>query len=412
MVEILPSVEFEPDNPRPLGFVSDVTSSHLHAVGEALAGVGEVVAEVTGEHEPTLRVRFSSVRYMPTMPFVLYSFHIARVDDAGQFSDEATDGQEITYALVANHAVEVQRESALLFLYDLVFRQEAMRQMMQQTDAPKIQIDALVAGAVRQARNEFRDRIHGGWLQGARSIAQRAVAADLPLAVRYEVDVLPTRQDVVGRMPHLRAAYNDIAIARDAIDKQVSMIGGRDPRISAPGLTQGDEDKVQRHIASLGLRQWISQTTRDALVCGNGYMVTAAEAEPTLYALRPETVEILGPDKFAVLRDGTRQSVTDHVLAVRGIEQFKSPYGISLLEPVLGQYRIRRIFTEATALAQRILATLPTDSNEGRWATQTLELAKRSLADSDEQLSQLLWYPRDWLEDAREGLYFPGQEQM
>jgi hypothetical protein len=91
--------------------------------------------------------------------------------------------------------------------------------------------------AVHQARTEFRDRIYGGWREAAASIAKRAVADEIPLGVRYEIDVLPTREDVVRRTPHLRAAYNEIDIAQQAIDKQVSMIGGSDPRVSVPALT-------------------------------------------------------------------------------------------------------------------------------------------------------------------------------
>jgi hypothetical protein len=410
MDEILPSVAFEPDNPRPLGFVDAVTPAHLRAVKLAVGAVADAVAEATGGDEPVLRVRFSSVRYMPTLPFVLYSFHIVRVDDAGEFSDEVADGDEITYALVANHDVEVQRESAVLFLYDLVFRQEAVRRAMDGTATEPV--DALVAVAGRQARREFRDRIHDGWRAASRSIAQRAVDARIPLAVRYDVDVLPTREDVVRRMPHLRAAYNEIEIAREAVDKQVSMIGGHDPRVSAPGLSQADEDKAQRQLSSLGLRQWISQVTRDAQVCGNGYMVTVSDGEPTVHALRPETVEIVGPGQFALVRDGVREPVAGNVAHLRGIEQFESAYGISLLEPVLAEFRTRSLMSEATQEATRILRARPAESREGQWARETLALAERSAADSDERLGRLLWYPRDWLPDAREGLYFPGQERM
>ena len=412
MDEILPSVRFEPDNPRPVGFVDEVNGAHLTAIADAIQGVADAVALVAGEAQATLRVRFSSVRYMPTLPFVLYSFHILRVNEQGALSDEIAERDEITYALVANHAVEVQRESALLFLYDLVFRQEALKKMLSQQRAPDEPIDALVADATQRARREFRDRIYAGWRAAAISVAERAVAAEIPLQVRYEVDVLPTRDDVVRRMPHLRAAYNDIELARQAIDKQVSMIGGSDPRISAPLLSQADEDELRRHVASLGMRQWISQITRDAEVCGNGYLVTLSGPEPAVYGLRPEDVHILGDDRFAVVRGEATEPVPGHVLHMRGIEQFESPYGISLLEPILAEQRTRQVFQEASSTAQRILRQRPPASNEGSWATRTLELAQRGFADSDERLGRLLSYPRDWLPDAREGLYFPGQERM
>lgn len=411
MVEILPSIRFEADSPKPVGFVDEVDEAHLRAIGDALRAVAGAVAGATGGHEAVLRVRFCSVPYMPTLPFVLYSFHVPRVGEDGGFSDEVAEGQETSYALVANHAVEVQRESALLFLYEFVFRQNAIRQALGRGEAEG-QIDATVALADSQARREFRDRVHGGWRLAAESIAQRAAAAGLALQVRYEVDVLPTRDDVVRRMPQLRSAYNKIDLAREAIDKQVSMIGGSDPRITAPGLVQAEEDALQRQMASLGMRQWNSQTVRDAEVCGNGYLVTVSAPEPSLYALRPEDVEILAPDRFAVWRAGVKEPVIGRVVHCRGIEQFESPYGISLLEPILDEYRTRCVFEKATETALKILRARPADSDEGLWARQTLDLAERSLAESDKRVNLLLQYPRDWLKDAREGLYFPGQERM
>lgn|ERR1700730_2886141 len=409
----LPSVRFEPDDPRPSGFVAELNSGHLRAAGEALRDVASMVEEVTAANEPILRVRLASVRYMPALPFVLYSFHIVRVDDEGEFTDEVDAGEEITYAIVANHAVEVQREAAVLFLFELVARQEALAGLRSQTAGSIAQsLEAATAIADQQSRQEFRDRIASGWRAATRAIAHRALASGRPLAVRYEVDVLPSREDVVRRMRVLRSAYNEIDIAREAVDKTVSLIGGRDPRISGGTLSQKEMNRIQRQIASLSFRQWVSQTTRDAEVCGNGYLVTKGTPEPLMYNLRPEDVEIVGQREYRIIRNGVSQSIDGDVRHFTGIEQFESPYGISMLEPVLAEYRTRRVFVSATEFAQRVVAERPAQSSETRWAQQTLALAERSLAASGERLGRLLWYPRDWLRDAREGLYFPGQERM
>ena len=50
------------------------------------------------------------------------------------------------------------------------------------------------------------------------------------------------------RQALVRAAYNEIDLAREAVDKVVSMIGGRDPRLIAPGLRPLEEDKLQRQF--------------------------------------------------------------------------------------------------------------------------------------------------------------------
>jgi hypothetical protein len=410
--EVLPSVRFQPDDPRPVGFVDEVEESHLNAVGNALREVASLVAEVTGDIQPALSVRLASVRYMPTLPFVLYSFHILSIGADGEFEDEIDAGKDITYALVANHAVEVQREAAILFLYDLVIRQDALRKFREDDTADIGQIDEVAATADRRSKQEFRDAIRGGWASATRVIAHQAVAAGLALRVQYDVDVLPTREDLARRIPHLRDAYNKIDIAREAVDKTVSLIGGRDPRISVLGLTQADQDKMQRQLSAMNLRLWISQTTRDAQVCGNGYAVIPDSPDSGVYNLRPEDVEIVGPDTFVLIRDGKREPIEGNVLHIAGIEQFRSPYGISILEPVLSELRTRRIFEDATRFAEGVIAEYGTDSEHGLRVRHTMPLSERALAASNERLGQLLRYPRDWVPAARDGLYFPGQERM
>jgi hypothetical protein len=412
MPELLPSVRFQADDPRPVGFVENPDGPHLAAVGNALREVAATVAEVTGDTEPALNVRFASVRYMPTLPFVLYSFHIVSIGADGEFQDEIETGDEITYAFVANHALEVQREAAVLFLHDLVTRQDALQSFRSDDTADVGDIDQVAAAADARAKQEFRDAIRGGWASATRTIARTALAANLPLKVRYETDVLPTREDVVRRIPRLRDAYNTIEIAREAVDKTVSLVGGRDPRLSAVGLTQADEDKIQRLLSAMNLRLWISQTIRDAQVCGNGYAVTHELPDPGLHSLRPEDVEIVDKETFLLVRNGTREPIEGHVLHIPGIEQFDSPYGISILEPVLAELQTRKVFEDARRFAERIIEQHGADSPHGLRVRNTMPLAERALAASDERLLRLLRYPRDWVKDARDGLYFPGQERM
>jgi hypothetical protein len=410
--EILPSVRFTADDPRPVGFVDEVSEDHLSAAESALCEVADAVADVSGRAEPGLSIRFSSVRFMPGLPFVLYGFHIQSIDDAGVFSGAVAAGDEVIYALVANHAVEVQRETAVLFLYDIVFRQIAVADIKRPDGPPIGEIDSVVSAADDASHREFADRMREGWRHAVRSISQRALAAGIALSVRYEVDVLPSRSDVVRRMPILRRTYNEIAGARQAIDNIVAMVGGRDPRLSASGIPVAIENKLQRQLSSLNIRQWVSQTTRDAEVCGNGYLAFTSSAEPALYNLRPEDVDILGSDEFSVMQDGVSQRVADHVLHVRGIEQFRSPYGISILEPVLNHYQSQLVIAEALQAAERFLAERPEHTQIRTWAAETRALAARTDAASDDRLSLLLSFPREQLPEAREGLYFAGQERM
>jgi hypothetical protein len=100
------------------------------------------------------------------------------------------------------------------------------------------------------------------------------------------------------------------------------------------------------------------------------------------------------------------------VLHVPGIEQFRSPYGISILEPVMAELRTRKVFEEASAFAERVIEDHGQDSAYAERVRTTIALSQRGIAASDERLGKLLWYPRDWVPNAREGLYFPGQELM
>jgi phage portal protein BeeE len=162
----------------------------------------------------------------------------------------------------------------------------------------------------------------------------------------------------------------------------------------------------------MGVRQWISQVERDANVCGNGYLVTAMGSVPRIYALRPETVEILDDNRYATLSDGSMSPVEGHVIHIRGVEQFDSLYGISILEPVLDAYSEARQLSAAKEAANRILKAAGESSPEAASARSLLELAARRESSSDQRLEKLLYFPRDWPADTGEGLYFPGQARM
>ncbi len=412
MPEILPSVRFQADDPRPVGFVADVTSEHLEAAARALRDVAETISEVSSGHEAVLTIRFSSVRWAPGQPFVLYGFHVTPISESGGFIDAVSSGEEVVYAVVCNHDVEVQRETAVLFLYDILFRQVAIADMRRPDGPPIGEIDSLVAAADAASHQEFADRIRVGWQHATRAVAQRAIAAGLTLAVRYQVDVLPTRAEVVRRIPVLRRVYNEIASAREAVDNMVAMVGGRDPRITTVGVPVAIEDKLQRHLSSLSIRQWITQTTRDAQVCGNGFLVISESPEPTLYNLKPEDVEIAENEEFRVIRNGVSQPVEGRVAHIKGIEQFESPYGMSILEPVLNHFQSVLVMADAVRTAEQFGTARDVPQYAHHWAEQTRELAARMDAARSEFLSALLQYPRDQLPKAREGLYFPGQERM
>lgn len=409
MAEILPSVLFEPDNPRPVGFVDQVDPFHLQAAGEAISDVAAVASQGAGG--VPVHVCLCSARYIPRLPFELYSFLVQAIGEDGGVVDPMRDETEARCAVVVNHAIEVQREAVLLFLFDLVLRQRALRKMQADAGADPGTADIVVAEAVAVARKEFQDRIRGGWRSAASAVAELARESGFDLHVRYEVDLLPTWEDIVRRMPLLRQAYNTLDRAREVVDKTVSMIGGRDPRISAPGLPDLVIEKLQRQLQAIDLRHFMNQTLRDSEVCGNGYLVMPSPQQG-LFNLKPESVQVRGEQEFWILEDGLWQRLDAPVLHTRGIEQFSSPYGFSLLEVVLPELTNRHIFGEAEDFAREILRRLPRTSNEGQWAVHTIEMAERIRSEREKHLEKLLSFPRNWMPEASQGLYFEGQEDM
>jgi hypothetical protein len=409
MAEILPSVGYDPDNPRPVGFVDRVNRDHLRSAGQAISDVAAVAGEGTGGS--LVRVCLCSARYIPRLPFELYSFQVQAIGSDGEAVDPMSDDSEARYAIVANHPVEVQREATLLFLYDLVFRQKALRAIRDNANADPGSTDLAVADAVGKARTEFRDRIRGGWHSAALAIAGIARSYGMDLQIRYEVDLFPSWEDVVRRMPLLRRAYNTLDRAREVVDKTVSMIGGQDPRISAPGLPDALIETLQRQLQTIDLRHFMNQTLRDSEVCGNGYLVMPSLQEG-LFNLRPDAVQVRGEQDFWVLNDGRWMQLDSPVLHARAVEQFDSPYGFSLLEVVLPELHTRHTFAAAERFARQILQQTDRNSKEGRWAVNTIAMVERVNAEHEQRLARLLRFPREWMSDASEGLYFDGQENM
>jgi hypothetical protein len=89
--------------------------------------------------------------------------------------DEVSPDRPITYALVANHGAEVQREAALLFLYQLVYRQSGLRNVMHGSDSDRAsRIARAAVEADARAERTFLDRSLGGWRKATDALALEA----------------------------------------------------------------------------------------------------------------------------------------------------------------------------------------------------------------------------------------------
>jgi len=216
-----------------------------------------------------------------------------------------------------------------------------------------------------------------GWRDAVRALDARARHAGIVLHVRHQLDPFPEREDLVRRMPALRETYNSIELAREFVDKVVSLIGGHDPRVSVPGGPDEIRTFAQRRLLEMGLRHFTAQTVRDAEVLGNGYLVLPSSADQGPYNMRPESVEVLGDDRFGLRRNGVIEEIRAPVIHGRGVEQFKSPYGFSVLEAVLPQWITRRNLEKIAEQAEAFIARRPARDKEIQYVEELRALVAR-----------------------------------
>jgi hypothetical protein len=403
-----PSARFEPGNPRPIGFQDSASANHIDHASEALKDVADEVT-LSASDGKELAVCLCSVRFAPGSPFVLFGFHIMDIDEKGKFVDPTQEGHEIRFALVVNQPAEVQVESALAFLFQLVERQIAVQQAIARDEISEI--DRLTQSADQAADREFADVIRFGWREAASTVGRKARDAGYVLRVRYQRDPLTSREELAQRMPALRSVYNEIDSARRAIDNTVSMIGGSHPHVRFGNAPSRARDLAQSNLATLAMRQFQNQVTRDAEVCGNGYMLFTEGADLSPRCLRPESVEIEARDRFYEIHENSRKPL-DGVLHMRGLDQIDSPYGISVLESVLFALEQVRTFNQAKEFAEKILSSDEAKAEHRDWAEKNIALADRTLDAIEARLSQLLGFTRDHLPAAKPDLYFRGQEGL
>jgi hypothetical protein len=380
-------------------------------VGEALEALAALVNDAArgGKGHQRLAVCLSSVNYAVGTPFQLFAFHVNDVDEQGVFIDPRSPGSEVRLALIVNHPVEVQVESALGFLFELIERGKAVTAAQQSDDLSEI--DRQTAAGDKRAAAEFLDRMRFGWQEAARRVAQYAGEEGLRLEVRYQRDVFTERDQLVRRMPALRRAYNQLDSVRRAVDNMVSMVGGGHPQVRFPGAPTELRELLQSNFALSGLRHFQNQAMRDAEVYGNGYLVMGENSELAIRCLRPEDVEIGTGGDFFELHGGGRRLLSN-VLHLRGLDQFDSPYGMSTLEPFLFAADQVRVFEESRELYKRALGDPGAPSQTRAQAPAMIELSERSIEGIETRLSQLLSYSRDRLPAARKDIYFPGQEEL
>ncbi len=356
-----------------------------------------------------LRVCLCHVRLPPRLPFNLFGFNILAITEEGDLAEDPRGDEEILYALIVNQPVELQRELVITFLNDLVGRQALLADVMAERrsfgDLPDLTLTADAASSEMSS-----ETLRFSLKHAADALKTRAAASGYRLEIRYRTDPLPQRDDVTRRMKLLRELYNTQPDVRQAVDGTVSLMGGKPPM-----LRGGSEEMrawVQQHTTLLGVRQFTNQASRDADVCGNGYLDFGfLGLDPTIRCLRPEDVEIAGPEQFVLHGDAAPREL-GHVAHIRGLEQFGSPYGVSPWEPLLYTLQRKRMIDGVAALARSALGAGRVPESTRKEVESLVGVAEAIDRDTKQRLDQLLWFPRKRLAEVEGDLYFSGQELM
>jgi hypothetical protein len=271
-------------------------------------------------------------------------------------------------------------------------------------------LDRVIHRVDASSRELVIDDLRSGWELAAEGLALRAGESGLKLHVAYETTLLD-RDQIVSRMPLMRRIYNTFPTVRRAIDITVGLLAGREPQVVARGGSEATRALFQQYTAVSSLTKFLNHAARDAFVCGNGYLA-ARPGEPfSFYTVRPEDVYVLGPNRFARKVDDQLEEAHDIVLHLRGMDQFESPYGISMLEVFGGSIAQYDTFERAANFAQKTLESSSVEAQR-MWAARVLEQRDRIASDREENFNEVLAAPLETGSDPIEDLYFEGYEQF
>ena len=374
---------------------------------EALTGVASVIEAAVPRDQPLreLVVVLSHADHQGFLNTRLHNFNLYPVDGSG-VGDPFEAGLPVRFVSVVNQPVAVQTEFVITALSTLVARQAKMASI-RSGEAEVTDIDRIAAETDEIAHNQVVDVLRHGWRAAAETVARQAVAAGFALRVRYEQAAVAAREDVARRMPALRRAYNNLPIARDAVDRFVSAIAPRGQVVAGPEVPEAVRAFAQQELGLGSLQQYLAEVLRDALVTGNGYLAFGRAAPVAIYALPPDTAVDLG--------DGTAAREADSpavpALHLRGLEQPGSRYGLGVLELALYRLQQSDIFSGSASFAKQVLET-PSRSAKHDWATRTLALCERVEADGDRRLQDVFAPMLTLLPEPVPDLYFEGRDRL
>ena len=391
-----------------LAALAHPSAEHVTRSAEALDLITSTINSSLGvpDGRRELQVIFHHADHQGFLNPLLYTFHFIPVADDGQPTSPFEHGLPAHIVSMLNVPVGIQIEAAISSLATLVGRQQRLAQVQASND-DATKMDLLVAQSDERAQNQVVDVLRHGWRAAAEMVAREAVAAGVHLHVSYEPDAERGRDQIGRRAPALRHAYNEVATARDAVDRFVSAIATSGMIVSGPDVPESIRGFAQQHMNLGSLRYYLAQALRDAFVTGNGYLLFNTDEPVSAYNGSPERAVDLGRDRIAPMAGGPSKPG----LHLRGLEQQGSDYGLGLMEVVLPSLMQAATVEGAADLARTVLSD-PAARDHRAWAERTVAFAERSAANLEEATRSVFSPLFNFLPAPASDLYFPGREQM
>lgn len=390
------------------------TPSHAHwsASASALRDLCKELSEVTkagADDSIVLRIRLCHFKQNHWLTPRLFCFNLAKLGGDGVSLEDAISGNEITFALVLNHSVDAQIRSAISTIASLIMRQAHIAKIRVGLSSIDT-IDSDVKSLDGQANDEIADRLRFGYRSATSALARSASERGFRLECRYEPDLLPTKDLVDSRIPTLRALYNQREDVRSAVDGTVAMIGSG--RIASVGGSESMRDLVQRSMTLWNFSKHMNHTFRDALVCGNGFMVVNAAASAPLSNLDPLTTTVLAEGVVEVGEGNTaKRRIDTGVVHIRGIEQIDSLLGVSPLEVLLPHVQTLRVIDETVSELEQFDTSNLSKANRAVLSSRK-EMRARAVRATTEAIRELFADFVPTHGPAFADLYFQGYELM
>lgn len=309
----------------------------------------------------------------------------------------------VRYLVPLNISVALQRQSVLSSISRLIVRQSNLEKVQDSNfDVSRLDQQSLEWDAA--AQNQLVDVLRYGWKAAIASIAREAKARGIVLNFCYEPTPYADMTDIAQKIPAFVRAYNEVSLVRELLDRCVFTISGAMRLVASAYLPDVVVDG-SRELLTLGrMRQSLAQAIRDALVTGNGY-VAFSDFEPlSTYNIDP-----------ADGREANSKQVVDpHGVIVPGVHmtgmrQIESPYGLSLLEPILQHLQSRDIYQSVRARIEDL------EPDQRERAERTIGPAAEMLKDagrSFESQLRIIYERFQSLPEAPPNLYFPGHARM